>query len=197
MAGPDRLVFSLAASFTIGVMKFRSAVRLIRARVPGCDRSALESTLTLALEIAREGREGRHVGTIFTFGRAESVLRSSRALILDPLAGQETAARRVSDPDLRGTVKELAQLDGAFVVTDDGVVAGACRYLDVSADDVSIPLGLGSRHLAGAAVSMRLGVIAIVVSESGVVRVFHDGQCIVQLPDGADDSIAPQTSHVK
>jgi DNA integrity scanning protein DisA with diadenylate cyclase activity len=31
-------------------------------------------------------------------------------------------------------------------------------------------LGLGSRHLAGAAISKQLGVVAIVVSESGVGR---------------------------
>jgi hypothetical protein len=36
--------------------------------------------------------------------------------------------------------------------------------------------GLGSRHLAAASISDRLGAVAIVASESGVVRVFHAGR---------------------
>jgi DNA integrity scanning protein DisA with diadenylate cyclase activity len=85
------------------------------------------------------------------------------------------AATRITDPNLRGTVKELAQLDGAFVVADDGTVVAACRYLDASVEDVDLPLGLGSRHLAAASLSKKIDVIAIVVSESAVVRVFHGG----------------------
>lgn len=42
--------------------------------------------IELAVEIAREGREGRRIGTLFTFGDADAVLRRSRPLILDPLA---------------------------------------------------------------------------------------------------------------
>jgi diadenylate cyclase len=52
----------------------------------------------------------------------------------------------------------------------------ACRYLDASVEQIDLPLGFGSRHLAAASISYRLGAIAIVVSESGVVRVFHGGQ---------------------
>jgi hypothetical protein len=36
---------------------------------------------------------------------------------------------------LQGTVKELAQLDGAFVITEDGTVVAACRYLDAPATE--------------------------------------------------------------
>ena len=73
-------------------------------------------------------------------------------------------------------MKELAQLDGAFVISEAGTVVAACRYLDASVEQIDLPLGFGSRHLAAASISQRLGVIAIVVSESGVVRVFHAGQ---------------------
>jgi hypothetical protein len=45
-----------------------------------------------------------------------------------------------------------------------------------SGEQIELPLGFGSRHLAAASISQRLGVVAIVVSESGVVRVFHGGQ---------------------
>ena len=144
-------------------------------QIPWCDAGVLESTVELALEIAREGREGRRVGTLFTIGDAEAVLDASRAIILDPLAGHAPARTQISDADLRGTIKELAQLDGAFVIAQSGAVVAACRYLDASVENIDLPLGLGSRHLAAASMSQRLGIVAIVVSESGVVRVFHRG----------------------
>jgi DNA integrity scanning protein DisA with diadenylate cyclase activity len=141
----------------------------------------LAFTLDLAIEIAQEGREGRRVGALFTLGGADAVLTRSRPLILDPLAGHQPAATHIADLRLRGTIKELAQLDGAFVITGDGVVLAACRYLDVSAQGVEVPLGLGCRHLAASAVSTQPGVIAIAVSESGVVRVFCRGELIAEL----------------
>jgi diadenylate cyclase len=151
------------------------------SRVPWCRPEVLNSLLELAIEIAREGREGRRVGTMFTLGNADAVLAHSRPLILDPLAGHPPPETSIFDENLRGTVKELAQLDGAFVVTEDGIVRSACRYLDASVEDVDVPLGLGSRHLAGASISKRLGVVAIVVSESAIVRVFHSGELIAEI----------------
>ena len=151
------------------------AIKTLCGQIPWCEPSVLESTVELALEIAREGREGRRIGTLFTVGHADAVLAASRALILDPLAGHAPARTHITDPDLRGTIKELAQLDGAFVISDSGIVVAACRYLDASVEQIDLPLGFGSRHLAAASISQRVGAIAIVVSESGVVRVFHDG----------------------
>ncbi len=140
-----------------------------------CPREILDALIELAVEIAREGREGRRIGTLFTLGAAYSVLNQSRPLILDPIALHPLAARHISDPNLRGTIKELAQLDGAFVVDNEGFVVAASRYLDTTAKDVEIPFGLGSRHLAAASISKFTEAIAIVVSESAVVRVFQKG----------------------
>jgi len=157
------------------------AVKTLSSRIPWCEPAVLESVLELALEIAREGREGRRIGTLFTVGKADAVLAASRALILDPLAGHAPARTHITDSDLRGTIKELAQLDGAFVISETGIVVAACRYLDASAERIDLPLGFGSRHLAAASVSQRLGAAAIVVSESGVVRVFHAGHIAATL----------------
>ena len=92
------------------------SLKILCSRIPWCEPTVLESVLELALEIAREGREGRRIGTLFTVGKADAVLAASRALILDPLAGHAPARTQIADPDLRGTMKELAQLDGAFVI---------------------------------------------------------------------------------
>ena len=153
-----------------------AALRKLCDQIPSCDSSVLEATVELALEIAREGREGRRVGTLFTIGDADAVLGASRAIILDPLAGHAPARTHITDANLRGTIKELAQLDGAFVISELGAVVAACRYLDASVENIELPLGLGSRHLAAASISQRLGIVAIVVSESGVVRAFHRGR---------------------
>jgi len=151
------------------------------SKVTWCREDVLGATLELAVEIAREGREGRRIGTLFTVGAAEAVLASSRALILDPLAGHAPSATHITDANLRGTVKELAQLDGAFVMTENGIVVAACRYLDASVEHVSVPLGLESRHLAAASISRKFDLIAIVVSESAVVRVFYNGALIAEI----------------
>lgn len=153
----------------------------VYTRVPWCRRDVLDALLDLAIEIAREGREGRRIGTLFTLGRADAVLVHSRPLILDPLAGHAPHATSVFDANVRGTVKELAQLDGAFVVDEDGAVHAACRYLNATVEEIDVPFGLGSRHLAAASVSQRLGVVAIVVSESAIVRAFHGGELIAEI----------------
>src|SRR5882757_9040051 len=101
----------------------------ILCQITEYDPDVLESLIGLAVEIAREGREGRRVGTLFTLGDENAVLAKSRSLILDPLLGHPEASRYVSDLNLRGTIKELAQLDGGFVVSREGIVHSACRYL--------------------------------------------------------------------
>ena len=72
------------------------------------------------------------------------MLATSRPLILDPLSGHPESSLHVTNPNLRGTIKELAQLDGGFVVSGEGVFRSACRYLDAVAAQVGLPLGLGS-----------------------------------------------------
>ena len=141
----------------------------------------LEQTITLAVEIAREGREGRKIGTLFVVGDTEEVMRNSRPLILDPLFGHPDEQKHIADPNVRETLKELAQLDGAFIVSDEGVVLSAARYLDAVSDSLDVPLGLGSRHVAAASVSKHTGAVAVAVSESSVVRMFDDGEIVSEI----------------
>lgn len=141
----------------------------------------LEQVLTLAVELAREGREGKKVGTIFTVGDAEGVMERSRPLILDPLAGHASEAKLLTDPDMRETVKELAVLDGGFVVSNEGVVHSAARYFSASSEGVELPLGLGSRHMAAASLTLRTCAVAVVVSESSVVRLFDGGKIVSEI----------------
>ncbi len=112
----------------------KALIKEICSEKRGVNTRVLEQTITLAVEIAREGREGRKIGTLFVVGDSEAVLKRSRPLILDPLAGHPDEHKRIDDPDVRETLKELAQLVGAFVVSDVGVVLSAARYLDATSD---------------------------------------------------------------
>jgi len=69
----------------------------------------------------------------------------------------------------------------AFVVLDQGIVVSGCRYLDAAVSDVALPYGMASRHLAGASISQVTDAVAIVVSESSMVRVFDDGKLIAEI----------------
>ena len=147
----------------------------------GCRPKVLEQTIQLAVEIAREGREGRKIGTIFALGDEEAVLRESRPLILDPLQGHPPEVKKIFDFNMRETTKELAQLDGAFVISADGTILSAARHLNADSAGISLPLGLGSRHVASAAITLSTRAVAVVVSTSSVVRVFARGQIVAEI----------------
>ena len=153
----------------------------ILCQVSEYDSDVLEPLIELAVEIAREGREGRRIGTLFMLGDSDAVLARSRPLILDPLSGHPEASRHIGNLNLRGTIKELAQLDGGFVVSRRGIVLSACRYLDAVAAQVDVPLGLGSRHIAAANMSAVTNAVGIVVSESSVVRLFCHGHLVGEI----------------
>lgn len=147
----------------------------------GVSPQVLQSVLELAIEIAREGREGRKIGTIFTIGDEKNVCKHSRPLILDPLYGHPKELKRIENADMRETTKELAQLDGAFIVSGEGVILSAAQYLEAPTQGVYMPLGLGTRHLAAAAISKSTRTVAVVVSESSMVRVFDEGELIGEI----------------
>ncbi len=147
----------------------------------GVNPRTLEEVIVLAIEIAREGREGRKIGTLFVVSDTERTMRNSRCLMLDPLLYHSDETKHIENPDLRETIKELAQLDGAFIVSDTGTVLSACRYINASSEGIALPLGLGSRHMAAASITKQTDAVAVVVSESSVVRVFDDGEIIAEI----------------
>ena len=142
------------------------------------DLRVVERLLKLALELAREGREGHPVGTLFVLGDSDTVLRHSRPAVLNPFEGHPEKDRNILDDALWETAKEFAQVDGAFIVRGDGVVLSAGRYVDTEGQ-LEVQAGLGGRHLAAASITRASRAIAIVVSSSGTIRVFKDGRAIM------------------
>ncbi len=147
----------------------------------GVDLNTLEHVILLAIEIAREGREGRRIGTLFIVSDHEEVLKRSKSIILDPLWNHPPELKKVDDPDMRETIKELSQLDGAFIISDEGVAVSACRYINSSSEGIDLPLGFGARHMAAASISKETNAVGVVVSTSAVVRVFDDGDIISEV----------------
>jgi diadenylate cyclase len=142
----------------------------------------LRTVVDLAVDIGREGREGKPVGTMFVVGDARKVLTSCRASVFDPMRGYQRRERNLRDPKVREGIKELAQLDGAFIVASDGTVEAACQIVQVQAVNITLSKGLGARHWAAAAISKNTSAIAVTVSESsGTVRIFQNGEVMLRI----------------
>jgi diadenylate cyclase len=142
-----------------------------------------EAILNLAVELASQGREGKPVGATFVIGDYEKVMQFSRQTIFNPFHGYPEDERNILNPQLRETLKEFSVLDGAFVISDDGVVMCAGRHLSAALDStVDLPRGLGSRHVAAAGITSVTEAVAIVISEStGDVRIFKDGAIFMEI----------------
>lgn len=142
----------------------------------------LRRVVDLAVEIGREGREGRQVGTLFVVGQHRKVLEMSHEGVHDPFRGYSPKERMIHNPRVRESIKELAQIDGAFIISSDGQVVSAGRILDSSAETITLSKGLGARHWAAAGISKATKAIAIAVSEStGTVRIFQDGTVVLRI----------------
>jgi diadenylate cyclase len=154
-------------------------LRQLETRVP---LDTLKTVVDMAVEVGREGREGKPVGTLFVVGDSRKVLASSHPVGFDPVRGYNRKERNLDDPRVREGIKEIAQLDGAIVVSSEGIVEASARYIDAPADNIALPKGLGARHWAAAAISRKTNAVAVAVSESnGTVRIFQNGEVTLRI----------------
>ncbi|MGM0442978.1 MAG: diadenylate cyclase [Fibrobacterota bacterium] len=148
----------------------------------------LERVLGLASEISLEGRENSSIGTIFVVGDTNRVNANVTQLIINPFRGYSESERNIIDPGLEETVKEFASIDGAFIITGDGVVLSAGSYLRPRLTEEEqltrreLASGLGARHAAAADITACTNALAITVSEStGQITVFKNGAIALTL----------------
>jgi len=141
-----------------------------------------EHLLSLAVELANKGREGKPIGTIFVLGDQDRVMQLSKQMIINPFRGYDEEERNILNPQLKETIREFSAIDGAFIIGDDGTVMTAGRYLGAAYDEDNIPRGLGSRHIAAAGITALTNAVAIVISEStGDVRIFKNGKILMEI----------------
>lgn len=145
-------------------------------------RAVFERVLRIALELAHEGREGKPVGTLFVIGDHRAVAKCCLESRINPFRGYAERERNILDASMQNTVKELAKLDGAFVIKGNGVIVSAGTTLRPNAASPAVPRGLGSRHSAAAAITAATRSIAITLSEStGTVRIWRRGAMITEI----------------
>jgi DNA integrity scanning protein DisA with diadenylate cyclase activity len=142
----------------------------------------LKTVIDLAVEIGREGREGKPIGTMFVVGDTRKVLHHCQPAGYDPVKGYSRAERDLHDPRVREAIKEVAVLDGAIIISPDGTVEKAAQLVDAPYANLTLSKGLGARHWAGAAISKATGALAVVVSQSsGTVRIFQSGEVMLRI----------------
>lgn len=142
----------------------------------------LRAVVELATEIGREGREGQPIGTILVVGDTRKVLSLSRFQNFNPFRGYSRAERDVRKRDVREQIKEIAKLDGAILISRDGIAEAACLHLGARGEGINLRKGFGSRHIAAAGISKQTNAIAFAVSQSsGSVRVFQKGEEVLHI----------------
>jgi len=163
---------------TIGVRSVKKNLSAMRGFFAQ-NQNVLQKLLEITIELSIEGREGTPVGTIFVIGDTRRVLRHSHQLIPNPFKGHRV---NVLDKDSKEIIKEFAQLDGAFLIREDGRITAAGRYLEVEPKviDLMLPPGLGSRHIAAAGITKVTKAMAISLSESGTIRIFKNGLMLLE-----------------
>ena len=103
-----------------------------------------EEVYTLALELSREGRRESRSGPPSWWGVLPKCWRRSTQSILNPFEGHPRFGRNVTNNEIRETVKEFSEIDGAFVISGDGIIEAAGRYITIDTSRASIPKGLGT-----------------------------------------------------
>lgn len=151
----------------------------IESRVP---LKTIKAVIDLAAQIGREGREGKPVGTLFVVGDSRRVMDHANDSGVDPFRGYNRRQRNLLDKKVQEDAKEIAQLDGAFIINSDGVIEKSRQMLEVSHDALTMSKGLGARHWAAAAISQKTKAISVVVSQStGTVRLYQNGLLIMRI----------------
>lgn len=154
-------------------------LQMLESRVP---LKTIKAVVDLAAQIGREGREGKPVGTLFVVGDTRKVLDHSNDSGVDPFRGYNKTHRNLLDAKVQDDAKEIAQLDGAFIVNGDGVIERSRQMLEVSHEDLKMTKGLGARHWAAAAITRKTKAISVVVSQStGTVRLYQDGLLVMRI----------------
>ena len=114
-------VFEGLGSITVEVPLESVKISSIARKLKGFDPRVVERVIEIAEEIREEGREGKKIGTLFVIGDPNELALYTKQLILNPFKGYLPEERNILNEELKETIKEFAQLDGAFIIGKDGL----------------------------------------------------------------------------
>ena len=139
--------------------------------------------LDIAVSLAKQGREGKKIGTIFVLGNSSEYGKYLKQLVLNPFKGHGKTKRYIHDGELLETIREYSSLDGAFVIDNDGYLERAGVLINApSSAKVKMQKGYGTRHAAAANLTALSRALCITISESSsVVTIFFNGSAVLQL----------------
>ncbi len=156
------------------IAKFNLAEFLEQERI-------LEKIIEIVEDIRNEGREGKKIGTLFIIGDETELSEFIKPLILNPFHGYPDQLIDILNNDLTETIKEYAQLDGCFIINNEGIIKSAGTYIDIDTKDIKRYYGWGTKHLAAVAITEKTKSIAILLSESGgKIKIFKSGKLILK-----------------
>ena len=139
----------------------------------------LERVVSIASELATEGREGKPVGCLFVIGDINKISLFMKPLVLNPFFGYKESERNILSMPMDETIKEYSLIDGAIVISGDGIVESAGTLIYTPDHNIVMPAGYGTRHAAAASISWAAECISVVVSESTrTVTLFRNGKML-------------------
>ncbi len=169
--------------FDVDKVFFNISTHHLTEKIPA---DVLESIIGIAQEIGAEGREGRSIGTAFIVGNKDLLMKFSKPLLrINPFGSIPEESRKITDPEMRETIKNLAQLDGVFLIDETGTILTAGAYINIDQANMELPglQGFGTRHRCTASITKMTDSIGVVVSASGgTVRIFKEGKQVMKLP---------------
>jgi DNA integrity scanning protein DisA with diadenylate cyclase activity len=135
--------------------------------------------IDIAIDIGTFGREGKPVGTIFTIGDEKNVMNKSHQAVFNPFRGYLNREKMITSPEVVESLKEFTSLDGAIIISANGIVKAAGRILHAGGSRSKSLRGLGSRHRAALGITRTTNAISVVVSEgTGKVTVCERGKIV-------------------
>lgn len=134
-------------------------------------KKALSLIIQIADKINKYGYEGKRVGSSFVIGDYSEV---EKYISKNPTNPFKEIERSIFDNKTIEYVERYATLDGAIILSGDGIVKEAGAL--ISADVRSIDVTGGARHKFAAAITKITKSISIVVSQSGGIKIYKNGQ---------------------
>lgn len=158
-------------TFTADRIGILDLFRRISDRV---DIQVIQTVMHLAAKIITEGKEGHPAGALFIVGDSGNVTRKENVIptIMNPFEGHERKCSILDDENW-STIIQFATLDGATLIDEDGCAIAAGTYIQPSME--CCLMGYGGRHLAAASITKRTRAIGVLISSSGIISVFKDG----------------------
>ncbi len=146
------------------------------------NKQVLERIINVALRLGSEGLEGKYFGATFVIGELKELEPHLKQGLLNPFKGHPAERRSVLDKNFLETLRAFAAIDGAVVLSPEGIAERACVLLDVQTGSIEAQEGWGARHVSAASLTAVSNALAVVISQtSGMVTLMWDGKPLLEL----------------